>query len=134
MTAILDAGPLISLWGRVDKQKVEHRDWAQQLFRTYQGPFYTSELVLSEVAHLTGRDVEIVELINSGFLLLGASLQEDAPAIERCLSAYPHCDLADASVIAASERRPKLPILTTDRRHFITYRRRDRSAPTLILP
>ena len=134
MTAILDAGPLVALWGRVDREKEAHRDWARKLFHDYQGPFYTSELVLCEVAHLTGRDEELVDLVRKGYLTMGAVLKEDLDAIERCLHAYPHCDLVDASVIAASERRPKLPILTTDRRHFTTYRRRDKSAPKLVLP
>ena len=132
--AILDAGPLISLWGRVDKEKVEHRAWAQELFQKFSGPFFTTEMVLSEVAHLTGRDLQIIELVRSGYLLIDASLKEDAPAIERCLMTYPYCDLADASVLAVSERRLKLKILTTDRRHFSTYRRRDKSAPELELP
>jgi predicted nucleic acid-binding protein len=134
MNAILDAGPLVSLWGRADREKVEHREWAKKLFATYAGPFYTTELVLSEVAHLTGRDVEISELVSAGYFLPGCQLWEDAPLIERCVRNYPHCDLADASLIAASEHRPKLKILTTDRRHFLTYRRNDGSPLPLVLP
>lgn len=53
MKAILDAGPLVAAWNADD----EHHDWAQALFKKYGGPFYTTEPVLTEVAHLTGQDV-----------------------------------------------------------------------------
>jgi hypothetical protein len=47
--------------------------------------------------------------------------------IDRLLRKFPHCDLADASVIALSERYRRASVLSLDRRHFITYRRADGS-------
>ena len=73
-------------------------------------------------------------MVRDGRLLPGADIWADAAVIERCLKAYPHCDLADASIIASSERRPKLDVLTTDRRHFITYRHANGKALPLQLP
>jgi predicted nucleic acid-binding protein len=129
MTAILDAGPLISLWN-----DDENSSWARQIFKKYHGPFYVTELILAEVAHLTDRDEELAVMIRAGKLMPGAGIWEDAGAIERCVKAYPHCGLADASIIVASERRPRLNVLTTDRRHFVTYRRGDGSPLPLVLP
>jgi len=50
------------------------------------------------------------------------------------VSEYEHCDSADTSIIAASERLPRLQVLTTDRKHFATYRRSDGLALPLSLP
>lgn len=127
--AILDAGPLISVWN-----KDEHALWATALFAKYQGPFYTTELVLCEVAHMTERDAEIAQMVREKRFLIGASLWEHSTQMERCLAAFAHCDLADASIIVTSETKPRLNILTTDRRHFVTYRRADSSPLPLELP
>jgi len=54
--------------------------------------------------------------------------------IERSLQKFRHCDLADASVIALSERYRRLSVLSLDRRHFTTYRRADGSAVPVVLP
>lgn len=111
-----------------------HREWARQLFTRFHGPFHVSELVLAEVSHLTGRDAQIAQLIRGGHFLPAVSMWSEPATFERCLAAFPHCDLADASVITASERWPRLPVLTTDRRHFVTYRRADSSPLPLELP
>jgi predicted nucleic acid-binding protein len=128
--AILDSGPLIALW----RPREEHKRWAEQLFRRFTGPFYVSELVLSEVSHLTGRDRDILAGLKAARFILGADIVEDLPSLERCCSKYPHCDLADASVIAMSERRPTLQVLTLDRKHFVAYRRADGSPLPLTMP
>ena len=130
MRAILDAGPLIAAWNVSD----EHHAWAKLLFQRYHGPFHTTELVLSEVAHLTGRNAEVLAGIRTGKLVISARLPEDGDAMRRVLDGYPEADLADASVVAISEKLPRLKILTTDARHFAAYRRRDKSAPELELP
>src|SRR5438128_1543243 len=54
--------------------------------------------------------------------------------MSRVLKNFEHCDLADSSVVVLSEKFPDLDVLTTDRRHFLTYRRADRSALPLLLP
>ena len=129
MMAILDAGPLISSF-----KKDEHSSWAREIFKKHLGSFYVSELILAEVAHLTERDEELAAMVKAGKFIAGAEIWEDIHAMERCIKAYPHCDLADASIIVASERRPRLNVLTTDRRHFVTYRHADGSPLPLILP
>ncbi|MGA3268989.1 MAG: hypothetical protein ABSE16_19495 [Verrucomicrobiota bacterium] len=57
--------------------------------------------------------------------MIAGTLLQDAAAMERAMDSYPDCDLADASIIALSERRPTMPVLTCDKRHFIKYRRTD---------
>ena len=130
MKAILDAGPLIAAWNKDDA----HHEWARQLFQKFTGPFFTTEPVLTEVAHMTGQDTLIVEGVRSGKFIVAGSLQQDASAMARALAAYADCDLADASLIALSERRPSVHVLTTDKRHFVKYRRADKSAIPLETP
>ena len=130
MKAILDAGPLIAAWNTDD----EHHAWAQSIFKEYGGPFYTTESVLTEVAHMTGQDDLVIEGVKTGRFVVAGSLHQDAAAIERLLAAYSQCDLADASLVAVSERKKAMPVLTTDRRHFATYRRADKSALPFIAP
>ncbi len=130
MKAILDAGPLIAAWNADD----QHHRWAIDLFKRFSGPFYTSEAVLCEVAHMTGRDASIMEGVQSGRLIVGCTITEDANAIQRVLESYDFADMADSSIVAISEKWPRLPILTTDNRHFKSYRREDKSAPPLETP
>jgi uncharacterized protein len=130
MRAILDSGPLIAAWNGDD----EHHTWALELFKTYSGPFYTSESVLTEVAHLTGRDREIVAALRSRRFLLEAGMLQQIGDLEYYLRKWKHCDLADATVIALSESNRRLEVLSTDRRHFQTYRHRDGSSLPLVLP
>jgi predicted nucleic acid-binding protein len=134
MKAILDAGPLIALWGRVDKQRDQHQDWARTIFAHYTGPFYTSEAVLCEVGFMTGRPGRVIEGVAKGHLVIGISLAQDAAAMARVVNNFNHCDLADSSIVALSEKLPALDVLTTDRRHFVTYRRSDKSPLPLVLP
>jgi predicted nucleic acid-binding protein len=129
MIAILDAGPLVSLFNQD-----AHHAWAVEVFHRYRGPFYTTELVLCEIAHLTDRDAELADWVKCGKLLSGGTVWEHAEQIARCLTLFPHCDLADASLIVASELHPRLDVLTTDARHFLTYRRADGSALPVVVP
>jgi predicted nucleic acid-binding protein len=130
MRAILDSGPLIAAWNRDD---AFHR-WSGELFKAYSGPFYVSEPILTEVAHLTGRDMAIVEGLKTGRFLLADSLLEQIQCVEWCLQKWTHCDLADATVIGLSEKLRRFDVLSTDRRHFSTYFRPDGSALPLVLP
>ncbi|MEO6182122.1 MAG: PIN domain-containing protein [Verrucomicrobiota bacterium] len=134
MKAILDAGPLIALWGRTDDRRDEHHSWATKIFSSYGGPFFTSEAVLCEVGFMTGRAEEILEAVSKGHFIIGVSLEHDAAAMARVLKKFKHCDLADSSIVALSEKLPDLDVMTTDRRHFVTYRRADKSALPLVLP
>ena len=130
MKAILDAGPLIAAWNKDDA----HHEWAKNLFTKFTGPYFTTESVLTEVAHMTGQDTLIVEGVRSGKFIVAGNIHQDASAMARALAVYPDCDLADASLIALSERRPQVHVLTTDKRHFVKYRRADRTAMPLETP
>jgi predicted nucleic acid-binding protein len=130
MRAILDSGPLIALWNA----EREHLSWIEQLFLRFSGPYYVTEPVLTEVAHLTGRDKLIVSGLRSGKFLLPEGILDQLDEIERSLKHFPHCDLADASVIALSERYRRVSVLSIDRRHFVTYRRHDGSPLPMVLP
>ena len=130
MKAILDAGPLIAAWDKTD----EHHQWANALLKRYPGPYLTTEFVLSEVAHMTGKDAEIIEGVRTERFIILGNLKEDAHAIQRVLFAYSQSDIADASLVVLSEKETKLPVLTTDKRHFQSYRRADKSALPIVTP
>lgn len=130
MNAILDAGPLIAAW---DKSDQDH-NWAVAIFKKYSGPYLTSEPVLTEVAHMTGKDVEILAGVRDGVFVIDVSLRNDAPAIQRVLFDYETSDLADATIVVLSEKQKRLPVLTTDKKNFYSYRRVDKSALPLETP
>jgi predicted nucleic acid-binding protein len=130
MRAILDSGPLVALWNA----ESELAAWVHDLFQRFSGPYYVTEPMLTEVSHLTGRDKAIIEGLRTGRFLLTEGLIEQVADIERVLDQFPHADLADASLVALSERHRRLSILSTDRRHFLTYRREDGTALQLELP
>ena len=131
MNAILDASALIAAWDKADK----NHDWAVALLRKYPGPYLTSEFALCEVAHMTGKDAEIMEGVRAGHFVFAGGLHEDAAAIQRVLFEYPNTsDITDASIVVLSEKKRKLPVLTTDKRHFYSYRRVDKSALPLETP
>lgn len=130
MRAILDSGPLIALWNA----EPTHLPWIEEAFKRFTGPYYVTEPVLTEVAHLTGRDKLIIEALKSGKFLVPEGLLDQLDDIERSLQKFPHCDLADASVISLSERYRRISVLSLDRRHFVTYRRADGSRLPVVLP
>src|SRR5581483_754258 len=130
MRAILDSGPLIALWNA----EPAHLLWVEELFKRFAGPYYVTEPVLTEVAHLTGRDSLIVEALKTGKFLVPEGLLDQLEDIERSLRKFPHCDLVDASVIALSERYRRVSVLSLDRRHFTTYRRADGTRVPAVLP
>jgi uncharacterized protein len=130
MRAILDSGPLIALWNT----EADHLPWVEEVFKRFAGPYYVTEPVLTEVAQLTGRHKLIVEALKSGRFLVPEGLLDQLDDIDRSLQRFPRCDLADASVIALSERYRRVSVLSIDRRHFITYRRADGSPLPLVLP
>src|SRR5205814_7897235 len=66
MRAILDSGPLIALWNA----EPDHLPWVEEVFKRLAGPYYFTEPVLTEVAHLTGRDNLIVKALKSGKFLV----------------------------------------------------------------
>jgi len=130
MRAILDSGPLIALWNA----EPEHLLWVEEVFKRFAGPYYVTEPVLTEVAHLTGRDKLIIEALKSGKFLVPEGLLDQLEDIQSSLQKFSHCDLADASVIALSARYRRVSVLSLDRRHFITYRRADGSRVPVVLP
>ena len=130
MKAILDAGPLIAAWNPDD----QHHAWAQGVLIKFSGPYFTTEPVLTEVAHMTGLPDLILEGVAGGKFIIAASLHEDGAAMLRLVNSYPDCGLADASLIALSEKRPALNVLTTDKRHFLKYRRANKLPVPIVTP
>jgi predicted nucleic acid-binding protein len=130
MRAILDAGPLIGLLDEDD----QHHSWARAIFKIYTGPYFTTEAVLTEAAHMTGQDELLLEGVRTGRFQISVDIFTDEPAIRRALQAYKDCGLTDATVIAVSEKFPAVKVLTTDKKHFYKYRRADKTPLPLETP
>ncbi len=49
--------------------------WVEEVFKRFAGPYYITEPVLTEVAHLTGKDKLIVDALKSGKFLVPEGLE-----------------------------------------------------------
>ena len=67
--------------------------WAKNLFLKFSGPYYTTEPVLTEIAHLTGKDQLIIEGLRTGKFLVPEHLADQLDHIERVLNKYPEAGL-----------------------------------------
>ena len=114
MRAILDSGPLIALWNA----EPDHLPWVEEVFKRFAGPFYITEPVLTEVAHLTGRDRLIVEALRSGKFLVPEGLIQRGS--NRALAALrPLCPLVAIPnpFISVNQRLSAFPLPHSRRRN-----------------
>src|SRR5436305_11134444 len=101
MRNILDAGPLIAALNRGD----EHHQWARDTLAQLGFPFYSCAEALTEAAAMTSQPVAIVEMIESGDIILDFDLEEQAAGVLALLNKYSdrEMDLADACIVRMSE-------------------------------
>ena len=133
--AIADTGVLFAYLSRRDA----HHLWAVACFQRYAAPLITCEAVLTETMFLlrwTGGDVhKVVEMLGTGMLTLGLSVEDGADRIGVLVERYrDRISLADACVIRLSELYAGADVLTTDVTDFNIYRRNGRSAIPLVVP
>jgi predicted nucleic acid-binding protein len=127
---ILDAGPLIAALNVHD----EHHEWACETLERLGPPFYSCPEVLAEAAALTGRPAAIVEMVQSGEILLSFDLSEQTAGVLALLKKYcdRNMDLADACVVRMAELTRNCQVLTVDTKDFAIYRRNGRDLiPTM---
>jgi predicted nucleic acid-binding protein len=134
--AIVDTGFLVALLNRDD----DHHAWAARLLPSLRGPWLTAEACISESVFLleaAGR--ESVERLlgwpEQGLLLSRHFLPESLEAVRREMFRYKRrwVDFADACLVALSDERPKLPVVTVDGSDFAVYFR-GRVARKLFVP
>jgi uncharacterized protein len=132
MKNILDAGPLIAALNRQD----EHHRWACETLARLGPPFYSCPEALAEAAALTGQPVAIVEMVQSGEIILGFDLAEQTDHVISLLKKYGDrgMDLADACIVRMTELMRDVRVVTLDRGDFTVYRRNGRDLIPLIVP
>ena len=85
MKHILDAGPLIAALNRRDQY---HR-WACDTLEHIGPPFHSCAEAMAEAAAMTGQPAAIVEMIQSGEIIISFDLSEQAPGVLSLLNKYP---------------------------------------------
>ena len=134
--AIVDTGYLVALLNRDD----EHHAWATRLLPSLRGPWLTAEACVSESVFLleaAGREsVErLLAWLEQGLVVSRHFLPEALEPIRREMLRYRRrwVDFADACLVALSDERPKLPLVTVDRADFAVYFR-GRAGRRLLVP
>ncbi|MGX1806658.1 type II toxin-antitoxin system VapC family toxin [Nocardia sp. NPDC055321] len=125
---IVDAGPL---YAYVDADDAHHES-CLDLLQTHRGPLVVPTLVITEAAYListrlgTEAEVRFLGDLAEGLFAVEPVHASDWLRIAELVAKYRDLPLgtADASVIAAAERRKLSLIATTDRRHFSVVRPR----------
>jgi len=132
MKHILDAGPLIAALNRRDQY---HR-WACDILERIGPPFYSCAEAMAEAAAMTGQPAAIVEMIQSGEIILNFDLSEQAAGVLSLLKRYAdrEMDLADACIVRMTELMPDARVLTLDRTDFAVYRRHGRGIIPIMVP
>jgi uncharacterized protein len=132
---LVDAGPLIALFLEGD----QHHAWSLSRISALREPLFTTELIIAEAGHFLKRhDPALSHLcaaIEFGRIRLLSVLPAHLPRIGELLRDYPdRADLGDASLVVLSELHPRATLLTTDRRDFERYRRRDSKPVPCLFP
>ena len=134
MTTICDTGPLVAYLNRNDP----YHAWAVALMKQVRPPLLTCEPVLTEaVDFLREDDLDIdplFELLEREVLRLDFDLSAHWARIRTLMARYRQMDLADASIVAMTERHRRCQVLTVDRTDFSVYRRNDRQVIDVVAP
>ena len=118
---LVDAGPLIALFNGRDSY---HRI-AVDFFKEYNGLLTTSWPVFTEVSHMLDfniqAQIDFLRWIQAGALQVENILDADLDRIIRLSKKYSDVpmDLADASLVAVSERLRIREIITIDSDYYI---------------
>jgi uncharacterized protein len=132
MMAIADTGFLVAFGNRND----HHHAWALEIAERITEPLLTCEAVLAETAFHLGSASLVLAFVREGLVRPAFVVGEHLPRLLELAARYAdrRPDLADLCLIRLSELHPKHPVITTDRNHFLVYRRGRREAILLIHP
>ncbi|MFJ9362883.1 type II toxin-antitoxin system VapC family toxin [Nocardia sp. NPDC101769] len=133
---MVDAGPL---YAYVDADDAHH-EACLELLQSHRGPLVVPTLVIAEAAYLIGTrlgaeaEVRFLGDFAEGLFSVEPVHPADWLRIAELVAKYRDLPLgtADASVVAAAERRNLTQVATTDRRHFSVVRPRHAEGFTLL--
>lgn len=133
MTHLLDTGPLVSALARTEPR---FGAWAKNLLRHLPRPLYTCEAVLTEAAHFLGDPAPVLAALADGLLVCPWDLGEHHARVGELVRKYgdQRMDLADACLVAMSEKWWECKVVTVDVSDFRVYRRRGRHPIPLLTP
>ena len=132
MIHILDAGPLIAALNRDDA----HHRWATDTLARLGPPFHSCPEAIAEAAAMTAQPGAIVEMIQSGDIVLSFDLTAQAASVLALLKKYAGrgMDLADACIVRMTELTRSCRVVTVDRDDFSVYRRNRRDLIPIVTP
>ena len=133
MIYLLDTGPLVSALARGEER---FGPWAKSVLRELPHPLYTCEPVLTEAAHFLGDPGAVLTAVGDGLLVCPWDLCEHEARVRELVRKYAdrQMDLADACLVAMSEKWWDCRVVTVDVRDFNVYRRRGRHRIPLLTP
>jgi hypothetical protein len=121
---LIDTGAILAI---VDARDRWHSACLQAL-QSFRIPLLTTEAVLTEAFHLTGKKPHNIErtwsFARSGALSVRSMGDSDLPALNALMAQYADrpMDFADATLVHLASRERLSTILTVDRDDFETYR------------
>ncbi len=132
MKAIADTGFLVAFGNRRDR----FHEWAVEIAGRVTEPLLTCEAVLAETAFHLGSVSLVLAFVREGLVRLGFEAGPHLPRLAELAIRYAdrRPDLADLCLIRMSELYPRYPVITTDRKDFLVYRRGRRDVIPLICP
>jgi len=133
---VVDTSGVLAALNRADST----HDAVREVIEAERGPLVVPDLVIPEIDYLVlqylGRKAEEAFLADllSGFWVREPLEEQDLVRAVALLKRFRDHDIGivDASIVATAERLQADRILTLDRRHFRTFRMRDRKAFTLL--
>lgn len=134
-SAILDTGPLVSLFDRGER----FHDWAAEQIRALDAPLLICEPVLAEamylLAPLPGTTDALLGLVESGMLAIAFRTDEHIPALRLLIQKYRDrpMSFADACIVRMSELYDRHIVLTFDS-DFTIYRKHGRVPLDIVHP
>ncbi|MBW1799269.1 MAG: PIN domain-containing protein [Deltaproteobacteria bacterium] len=134
MKILLDTGPWVAL---IDRSESKHGECVEWL-KGFRGDIYSTEAVLTEVLYLlnfsfTAQSAALDFVLNSVVFIIPSSL-ESLTAVKKIMKKYQDfpMDFADATLVSAANDLMIDHIATFDKKHFGSYRLRNKRFFTIL--
>jgi predicted nucleic acid-binding protein len=129
---IADTGFLVAFANARDA----HHDWAVSVAKRVTEPLLTCEAVLAETAFHLGSVSLVLEMIETGLVVLAFHGEDHLTHLAHLATRYRDRspDLADLCLIRMSEIYPHHTLFTVDREDFLAYRRNKREVIPICTP
>ena len=131
---LIDTGAILAILDATDQW---HSACLEALL-SFRIPLLTTEAVLTETFHLTGKQAHNIErtwaFVRSGALTVRTTSDSDLPVLHALMAQYADrpMDFADATLVHVAARESISTILTIDHDDFSTYRLPGRKKFTIL--